>query len=270
MGDERRPEKQQVIDALVIAFSYSRAAKLVGTDALRSVIGVEYHDIVRDGTFDMQPVWDLLEGQPGFEADTVTAPLCVFKSWEDKLGLSVKLPTALAELSDKEVALHSSQCKVPPAELKALFQAKEDAARSKAGLPAQKTDAVKKARKPKPRWLGVVAGVVGTLGLGYASFALYQSCNPAPAQWEKVASNDVKKFLPGTTVSERLGNQLIVTVDANWFTRPEEERRSQMRDALASVQDRGVKVLSARDPAGVVRVTAQTGRDGQTHIWFKK
>jgi hypothetical protein len=270
MGDERRAEKQQVIDALVIAFSYSRAAKLVGTDALRSVLTVEYHDIVRDGTFDLQPVWELLEGQPGFEADAVTAPLCVFKSWEDKLGLAVKMPEALAGLSDKEMALHGTQCRVPPAELKSLFQVHEEPAGKSQKQPAQKPEAGKKVKKPKPRWLGYVAGGIAALTLGYASFALYRGCNPGPPQWEEVGYGEVKKFLPGASKAERLGNQLIVTVDAQWFTRPEEERRPQLRDALASVADGGVKVLSARDPAGVIRATAQTGRDGQTHIWFRK
>ena len=272
MGDERRPEKQQVIDALVLAFSYSRAAKLVGTDALRSVISVEYHDIVRDNAFDLQPVWELLEGQPGFEPEAVTAPLAMFKSWEDRLGLQVKLPAAMAGLSDKELALAVNQGRVPPAELKALFPDKQEVARRVEPRKPAGGDEAGKARAPRkrrPRWLGVVAGVIGALTLGYASFTLYRACNPAPAQWE-AATVDVKKFLPGAANVERLGSQLSLRMPPAWLARPEEERRVALRDALTSMVDGGVKVLIIRDSSGAIRATAQQARDGQIHVTFKR
>ncbi|HTM22567.1 MAG TPA: hypothetical protein VL172_18725 [Kofleriaceae bacterium] len=278
MGEERRPDKQQVIDALVLAFSHSRAAKLVGTDALRSVIVVEYHDIVRDGTFDLQPVWELLEGQPGFEVDAVTGPLCVFKSWEDKLGLAVKPPAALESLTDKEIALAVSQCKVPAGDLKTLFQLKDEPpAKGKAAAPAREPG--KKGRRPRPRWMGWVAGGIAALTLGYVGLVLYHDCNPGAPEWEHASAGDLKP-LPASR-AERLGSQLTATVDAAWFARSEEERKSDLGSALLAVSDRGINVLSVRGQDGVVRATAQNScvkreprsarcLDSRTQFWFKK
>jgi len=269
MGDERRPEKQQVIDALVAAFASSRAAKLVGTDALRSVITVEYHDIVRDGIFDLQPVWELLEGQPGFEAEAVTAPLCVFKSWEDKLGLEVRLPAALAGRSDKEVALAAASCRVPPAEVKRLFPQREEPARPKADPAAASRSGTRRARKQRPRWMGAVAGVVATLAFAYVGLVLYQDCHPGAAQWQMASGAEVAKYLPGAGKAQQLGNQLQVTMnDAGWFRGSEDDRRQQLRDAFNAVTDHGVRVLIVRDGGGTARATVQRGRDGEVHVWL--
>ncbi len=52
-----QPNKRAIIDALVLAFSYSDVREVVGTDALRSVLEVEYRELISGTEFNIQPLW---------------------------------------------------------------------------------------------------------------------------------------------------------------------------------------------------------------------
>ena len=111
------PDKRTIIDALVLACTHSQLREIVGTDALRSVLDVEYRELIAGGTFNLQPVWELFEDQPGFDPSHAAAPLCRFKSWERQLGMDVTLPNKLLDLDEVEQARQASNCDVPTVEL---------------------------------------------------------------------------------------------------------------------------------------------------------
>jgi hypothetical protein len=105
------------LEALILAFAHSRAKALVGTDALRSVLSGQYRELHKGNRFDLEPVWDLLAEQPGFDPAEVGPPLCRFKSWEGQLGLAIGMPAAMATLDDSDRAELASQVTVPAAQL---------------------------------------------------------------------------------------------------------------------------------------------------------
>ena len=96
------PNKRTIIDALVVAFSHSGVRDVVGTDALRSVLEVEFHEMFSGSEFDLQPLWDLLSEQPGFVANDAIPPICVFKSWGPRLFINVLLPKDVSNLEPVE------------------------------------------------------------------------------------------------------------------------------------------------------------------------
>ena len=120
------------LEALILAFSCSRARELVGTDALRSVLGGQYRDLVKGGSFDLEPVWQLLAEQPGFSPDAVMPPLARFKSWQPRLGLTVSLPAAMADLSEGRLAELAGEVQVRAADQARVWRGLPDAEQQKA------------------------------------------------------------------------------------------------------------------------------------------
>jgi len=277
MGERRGPDKEQLIDALVLAFAHSEIANLVGTDALRSVLGVEYHEMMQDGVFDMQLLWELLSDQPAFEPATAAPPLCLIKTWQEKLGLEIKLPEELAGLEDRDRAIEANKCKVPVAEIKLLFRmtsAPRTAAarqrRDSMGAADRKRQRRNSApprsqRKKHPAWHGWLAGMVAAGTLAFTGITLYGHCQGVGGHWDQ--SQVTLDDLPTRSVT-RMGSQVRAEVDpGSWRKLNADAKRRKLRDALLGVQDRGVKVIALRQGKSVV-ATAQTSRGGSVYVWL--
>ncbi len=264
-----------MIDALVLVFSHSAIATIVGTDALRSVLAVEYHDMVKDGVFDMQQLWELLADQPGFDPAAAAPPLCLIRTWQDKLGLEMRLPEALAEMDDRDRALEANKCRVPTAEIKLLFRmtsaprpapARPDtpsasdsrrAARNRAATPPPV--------KRRPAWQGWLAGIVALATLGFTGATLYGHCNRSAGEWSpaQVKLND----LPTRSVT-RMGSQVRAEVDAGeWSKLDADVKRQKLRAALRGVEDRGVKVIALRAGTSLL-ATVEKSRGGDVYVWL--
>lgn len=274
MGERGSPDKEQVIDALVLVFAHSDSAKLVGTDALRSVLAVEYHDMVTDGVFDMQQLWELLADQPGFDAAAAEPPLCLLKNWEAKLDLEFQLPKHLAEMSDRDRALRAAQCRVPAAESKRVLRvtapppvaarARRDSLGS-GGRAGRTSMPPPTARKQRPAWQGWLAGVVAAATMTFVGVTLYGHCQGANGHWDQaqVELDD----LPTRSVT-RMGTQVRAEVDAaTWNKLDDDAKRQKLRDALLGAEDSGVDVIALRAGKSVV-ATAQKQRGGNVYVWL--
>src|SRR5262245_40357711 len=104
--------KQVVIDALVLVFSRSKLRDVVGTDALKVVLDVQYRDMLRGSELHLEPLWALLVEQPGFDEQAARSPIARFKRLGGRLGVSVVLPGAMVACDDLEIAALSSACDV--------------------------------------------------------------------------------------------------------------------------------------------------------------
>lgn len=288
-----KPEKDQVIDALVLAFARSDMSGIAGTDALRSVMAVEYHDMVSDGVFDMTLLWELLEEQPGFESDKALAPLCLFKSWEARLGLAVQLPPHLNELSDKERALKASECRIQPAELRTLFEEAPSLRESQKSASIRETQKSARLRetqksaslretqklsaehlaggtaagaeKTRPAWLGWLAGVVAVGTFAFCGMTLYGYCNTS-GDWSEMSAAQLSNELPVSKV-DRLGASVRAEVQPGWRDLDADSRRDKLRKALLEIESQGVKAIALMDKGAVV-ATVQRTRANEVHVWL--
>lgn len=250
--------KTRVIEALVLALSSSDLREIVGTDALRSVLTVEYNDLVESGSFDLQQVWELLEKQPGFSPEAARAPMCRFASWENDLDIRVTLPDALASLDAKQRALLANQCKVPRARLSPLFSGRTASKNKSATARAPRGE--KRHAVARPR-LVVVAAVVGLLGCAFAGFSLLRDC--AGPRWDAIAASEFAGDLP-IADAVQLGAEVGATLtDEDWLSLPEETRRTQLEAALRRLEPHKITVLFLRDENGKVRASAQLYDDGR-------
>jgi hypothetical protein len=292
-------DKEQVIEAVVLAFSYSEMSSVVGTDALASVLRVEYHDMVSNGTLDMEVLWELIEEQPGFDRASAIPPLAQLHSWRDKLGLEVELPAAMEEMSDKELAIAAAGCKVPAAEVRLLFRLQtgetggsgRDTGRSRRDSvsprsrrdsvsPRSKRDSmapvsnvsgshdpVAPAAKKRPAWLGIVAAVVALGAFGFVGATLYGSCGEPTPSFEEFNASRLPD-LPATG-ADRLGSQLRVTVDpAGWSKLGRDARQKKLETSLMKLADQGISAISVQQGDRVVATAARRGGGG-VKVWLR-
>jgi len=271
MTERAGPDKEQVIEALVLVFAHSDIAKLVGTDALRSVLAVEYHDMIEGNIFDMQQLWELLADQPGFDATAAEPPLCLLKNWESKLSLEFQLPEHLAEMSDRDRALRAAQCRVPTAESKRVLRVTAPPPlaprprRDSLGRGARSTLPPPGKPRQRPAWQGWLAGIVAAATMTFVGITLYGHCQGANGHWDQaqVTLTD----LPTRSV-RRMGSQVRAEVDpSTWNKLDADAKRRKLRDALLGVEDRGVEVIALREGKSVV-ATAQKQRGGNVYVWL--
>jgi hypothetical protein len=294
-GTATTPRRRAIVDALVLAFSHSKLNKVVGTDAFRSVLDAEYRTLTRDGVFDLGPVWELIEGQPGFDADHAGPPMCRFKSWESLLGIPVKLPPQLEGLPPNKQTELAEQCGVPTQALKAALKGDEAtdmstsgtmpvggtsgamprAARATKGMEpvaAKKTTGIPAVATPNDKRRRIILGIavaVAVIGFGFGGFQLYQACGGP--EFSAFSAGEINASGVPARNAQRMGKQVAVTLsDESWLTTPEETRRTQLAEALQKVQRQGIAVLVVRDRANAVRATAQfIGESSDIKVSFR-
>jgi hypothetical protein len=275
---KRQAGKATIISALLLACNHTRLREIVGEDALRSVLVVQFRDLFRHGVFLLQPVWDLLHGQPGFDDGAARAAFCRFKLWEDKLAIAVRLPDDFGDLGAAACTAAAAECQVPPAALNKILG--EDPA-----LAASVSVPVPKSRKPttaiptaidgasqlstrvvaaparRSQLIQVAAAVVALLAFGYTSVSLYRGCG-AGVQWQAVPLAAVREHVP-LERAERIGDQVRgVLADPAWLSRSREVREAELGAALRALAGSGVTVLFIQDHGGAIRAVAQLGRGG--------
>lgn len=287
---EAGPLGRVPLEALILAFSHSRAKELVGTDALRSVLSGQYREIQRDGGFDLEPVWQLLCNQPGFDPEDVCPPLCRFKAWEKELRLEVRLPAAMAGLSDAARAELAAQVQVPAilrtrvlkgarvpsddpdvAAADAIAQSEE---RTRPGVarvpysvpPTIRTRRLRRLSRAQRRALEIAAAVLALFGFGLAGIQLKHGCRTE--EWESTPirfAGDIP--LDG---AKRQGPEVSGALrDSRWLALPASVRTAHMKAALEGLP-RDVQVFFVRDGQGQIRAVARWfGQTRQIAVTFQ-
>jgi hypothetical protein len=276
------------LEALILAFANSRAKTLVGTDALRSVLSGQYRQVHHDGVFDLEPVWQLLAEQPGFDPDQVRPPLCRFKTWETELELTVRLPAAMSSLALHEIAELATQVQVSARERARVLEgalvrsgdpevdaaalAAEPAPRPLVRTmppvsvpPTMRTPRLRRLSRGQRRGMSAAALVLALAGFGAAGFQLQRGCATHP--WDEVSirfAGDIP--LAGAA---RQGPEVSGELrDGRWLTLPPAVRTGHMKAALEGLPS-DVQVFFVRDRDRQIRAVARWfGQPRQIAVTF--
>lgn len=256
------PGQKEHVEALVLAFSHSKASRLVGTDALRTVISGQYRELCSNGTMYLENVWSLLESQPGFEADLVKPPLCRFKLWEQDLGIEVALPEAMAALGGIEIRAQAERCRVPDAELDKILGRGRYTQVKRAERAARRAEVEKtveepktpepKASRPLVLWTAIAVALVSFAVTGFFVYQAFSRTAPDPIS---------VSFAPDIPLAraERAGIDVGATLaNDSWLAQSAEDRRGHLMSAMTNLRADGVKTLYIRDKQGKVRALAQS------------
>jgi hypothetical protein len=257
-----------LIDVIVACCSRSELKPLVGTDALRTVLqGAEMQRAMfpERGVMTLQPLYDLLTEQAGFEHAFSIVPLCRIKEWESVLGVKVELPTALAEMTPEERTEAADRSRLTSSELSAILVPPVPRSKSPTvpgGPPAR--------NKPITRELGmaawteragmstrgkiaVAAAVLSVVAVGVSLYLTLRSTHKVDHLEAKAISSDI----PLANV-RRSGDVIVATIsDPAWIAKPERERRAQLEAAADNVRTLGKKLVlmdSKAAPVGTLVV----------------
>lgn len=263
-------------EVLALAFARSPVRGAVDTAALEKVAG---RVLGRPGTFDLQPVWDLLVTREPFDPRAAAPPFCWLKSQERRLGLSVLLPTALGQMSPHERDAHAALIPVKAHELERVLNPaapapvgpstsqKHPARGGSADLSVPPTRVHTPAQGSRRRGLVVGAAVVAVISVAFIALTLVREYGGRQS-WETVRPDDLGPGLPVAT-ARRLGRQLNVRLaDPSWFTQPEDARRQQLGDAWARVQGKQIDVLVIEDDEGKMLASAQAMKPTGVKVRF--
>lgn len=211
--------KSEIIELLVLLFSRSELRDIVGTDALRSVLAIRYQDMRRGTRLDLEPLWDLLCDQPGFDVDAATPPLCKLERLQKQIGLEVQLPAVIAALEPGAREARASSLAVPRAELEAALPAPaSDPPRGKS-----KERRPRRTSKHEARWEKATGRRIQRSGRGRASEAppaersKRPTSGPASATIEaalEAASGDERRRRRGSLAQKLAGWQLPLALVA--------------------------------------------------------
>jgi hypothetical protein len=263
-----------LIDTIVLAFSRSRMKDLVGTDALRSVLAGTKDLVPAANTLSLAPVWQLLEGQPGFVAEDALAPMCRIKAWEPHLKVIVELPGAAAALDVGTRARHAADCYIDERDLMKVLSPPVRPATPPAGVVVitaervQGAEITQRVRFPDTNRRTVLAASAAAIAVLAVAISAYLTFG-GRGSTHALSPDEVSKEIPLAKVRQS-GTLIGATLsDPAWLGAPEAERRAQIERAFAHATEHGARDLVVYDAKGKLVATAASQR-GRVVVTFVK
>ena len=243
----QKPASSTLIDVIVLCFAKSELKSLVGTDALRSVLDGAQRDLFPSPeVMALQPVYELLESQPGFDADKAVAPFCRIKQWENQLRVRVDMPHQLDVLDRKTREEKAFLCNAFDSDLDKLLAPPVE--KKKVEVVEKKDDGpITTASFYKRTKIALVAALIG---LAAAGVSFYLTFRKGGGNATTLQAADISTDVPIKDV--RLsGNVIVATLtDPNWMTKPEATRRSDLLAATSKIRIQGANRLIVVDAKG--------------------
>ena len=226
------------------------------------MLASSFREMIQGDSFDLTAVWDLLAGQPRFDAAEVMPAFAKVKSWETKLGKTIGLPPPMQDLGEVELGEMAATIHVPASDLAHVLRGGKVQTDRIDPVPAEPVPAEPRAAskpprirlsQPQRRAATVAAGVVAALAFAFAGVTLARGCQTRT--WSEVAV-DFAGDIP-LAGAERSGPEVAATLrDPDWLQVPAGRRQEQMSAALRALPS-GVEVFFVRDRAGKVIAAAR-------------
>ncbi len=260
------PSKNTLVEVVVAALSTTRLRD-IGLGALKGVLASDPRLSILDGAIDLQPVWDVLEAQPGFDAEIAGPPLCFVKTIEDKLGVEVRLPATLAALPAGEVRSVASRCRPPREEIERILGGGEPERRARTAPIA--VEGPPAPPRPTGRLITtVLAAVVAAASLIFLVVYLAGNMQQTPS----LRNLDPAEFSGDIPLAgaRMWGTEVHATLaDPAWMRQPEASRRKQLEQALDRLAARKLTTLIIEDESKRPRASVQLfGRPPRPFVRF--
>jgi hypothetical protein len=249
------PPTTTLIDVIVLVFSKSELKSLVGTDALRTVLEGETRALFPESdTIDLQPVWELLESQPGFVPEKAVAPFCRLKTWELRLKKKVVMPGPLASLDQKSCEVKAMNVNAFDSDLDKLLappapKAAPVARVIESGSAKESAAVTASSRRAK------LAAVAAFLGLAAAGVSIYLTLGRSSGTTVQIPAKELSEDVPLAHVRKN-GDVMIATVtDVGWLAKTEFERRKHLEAVAAKMRTHQVRTLLLVNPRNAIVAT---------------
>jgi hypothetical protein len=254
-------KRRVLVDALTLCLQRSKICETVSADTVRSLLSSAIGELWREGEFRLETVWKILCQQPGLHAADVAPPLLIFKSFEDDLGVRVRLPEALAMVAPEERARLAGSIGVAREELaRSVADLKahaEDEARTSA-MPSL-SEAAAQARPeagapstaPAPRAshrrLAAVLSAVALVCIGISLTIAFRETSTA------FDLSDVSRLVQIRDGRVEEGALMATLTDVRWDSLPKEEQTRLATELFRVETKKGIHAITLKDTQGRVR-----------------
>ncbi|MBI5496212.1 MAG: hypothetical protein HY904_14410 [Deltaproteobacteria bacterium] len=252
--DVARSSRQQVVEAIVLAFRHSLLGSLFKDDRMANLFTENWSKISpREGVLSIKGMMDVFKAVPGYDFDKALPALCRLKTWEPYLKMQVEVPGEFVMKKIIDYQAKAASCRVPDTELAKVLPSAAQALSVFSGRArpiSARQPVVTEAAPPRGRAvIMIVAGVLAGLLVagGGAAFLLTRE-TPQP-----VAVALVSDEIPLAS-AERLGDTVTARLkDRVWLTFPKADRHEQVTRTLErSTRIPRVMALKLVDEAGKV------------------
>lgn len=241
-----------LIDVVVLVFARSELKALVGTDALRTVLNGSQRAMFPDPqTMSLQPVWDLLQEQPGFDPEQAVPPMCRLKTWEAQLKVKVQMPEALEHLDLPTREKQAFACNVGDDELNRLLKPATKETPSPSTRVIESTTA--RADTPKRGRFGMKFALgFAAVGIIAAGISIYLTFGRGQTHIKRLTAADLTTEIPLGSV--RMSGSLVVATlaDPAWLGKPEQVRRTQLETTAPKLRAHAANGLLLVDKTGAL------------------
>jgi hypothetical protein len=252
-----------LIDVIVLVFARSELKNLVGTDALRTVLSGSQRALFPEpGAMSLQPVWELIESQPGFDAELAIPPMCRLKAWENQLKVKVEMPEPLAHLDLATREKKAMECNVGDDELYKVVKIKPTLPDKKEATRAlESTSAAEETARNRGSNLSTkVAAILAVLGLAAAGVSIYLTLGRTSGSTVRLSASELSSDIP-LTDARRNGTLVVATLsDLTWLDKPEAERRLQLEAVAPKVRIQQANGMMLVDAKGLLIAVLRTDR----------
>jgi hypothetical protein len=267
-----RASKNTIVELILLALGDSKLRDM-GLGAMRGVLQSDPRLAVLDGSVDLQSVWELLEGQPGFEPQAALGPFCFLKTLEPRLQVTIQLPPPLRGLSDTEITRNAGTCRPDREEVERAIKGEIDSGRARPVKPESGPSwtvppALEYELTPRKKILALVSLVVVVVSVAFVAWTIMGNIASEP----KFRQLDTALFAGDIPLrsAQTWGSEVHATLaDPAWLKEPEDKRKKQLEGALGRLADQQVSVLIIEDDARRTRATAQWfGRPPKLFVKF--
>jgi hypothetical protein len=252
------------MELLALCISKSRVGSLVAAETVRSVLESAAAEMWRPGEFRLEVVWKILRHQPGLSEADAAAPLLVFKTYEEELRVTIKLPAELSSVSPEERLILRDQLGMSAEDLTKVVdqfweaEATAEGARKAAQAAGEATRAGPASRATprdlksvSPRRPLLVAASIA-FAIGAAGFAAWRiSGRPTRVNVGDVAD---LLLLEGAVRQEQTLAARIV--DPKWEHLSDAEKQRIADELFSREVVKGVQAMTLVDDRSRVRVLA--------------
>jgi hypothetical protein len=248
--------KKAVVGALELCVARSDASKVVKAGTVEMYFTTHGDEVWGQNEVRLEGVWQMLCNRPGLSAKEVSPALLVLKSFEQSLGMVIKLPTALEQVPPSEGVRLRGALALDEAELQRVIDGSRavpsggalSASAGVLGGGKSSTGHLAVIDRGKQVVTAVVLGVVTLAILGAGLYVAFR-------QTDEVFDVSDVAALVRLVDARRDGEGLVARIaDGQWETMSGDRQKEVARQVFDKQRSRGIKSMTLLDAGGQVRV----------------
>ncbi len=268
---EEETKRRVVVGAIELCLARSEVVKVVEPGTVEIYFQSHPEEVWGASEVRLQPVWNVLIGQPGLTSKEVAPPLMVLKSFEHVLGMFVQLPPELGDVPASELANWRDALGLSEGEFsQEIGKLESSAAQAVASAPpapvaAPRISRAEEKRKEEGRGKrnqAILAVVLALVALGGVAGSLAYTFRQTAQTFNL---GEISSLVELSNARRQDTGLVAVITDAKWETFDAAKQREVAEQVFGKLGEQGLKSMTLLDGQGKVRVQGME-MNGDRHV----